>query len=209
VGRRHLAPAVLRSASLGRDAGGYIAGTVKITLGPARVADGWTCRPIPQDGWPDRSSDLVWLEVGHVVEGSVMRLELVLALPRQARSVVVARHLVRAAMVEMGVTDECGHDLEVAVSEACTNVLEQTGPSQELELRLQVLEDRCVLRVVDIGQQRRRLRLALPAYPLDDDVQPGRGLQLLRALADRVGFATLPERGAVVSLEKRLVYPQP
>jgi hypothetical protein len=72
-----------------------------------------------------------------------------------------------------------------------------------------VLEDRCVLRVVDIGQQRRRLRLALPAYPLDDDVQPGRGLQLLRALADRVGFATLPERGAVVSLEKRLVYPQP
>jgi anti-sigma regulatory factor (Ser/Thr protein kinase) len=138
-----------------------------------------------------------------------MQLELALALPRQARSVVVARHLVRAAMVEVGVTDECRHDIEVAVSEACTNVLEQTGPSQEWELRLQVLEDRCVLRVVDIGQQRRRLRLALPAYPSDEDAQPGRGVQLLRALADRVGFATLPERGAVVSLEKRLVYTQP
>jgi anti-sigma regulatory factor (Ser/Thr protein kinase) len=138
-----------------------------------------------------------------------MRLELALALPRQARSVAVARHLVRAAMVEMGVTDDCVHDIEVAASEACTNVLEQTGPSQEWELRLQVLDDRCVLRVVDIGQQRRRLRLALPAYPSDEDAQPGRGLQLLRALADRVGFATLPERGAVVSLEKRLVYPRP
>jgi serine/threonine-protein kinase RsbW len=138
-----------------------------------------------------------------------MQLELALALPRQARSVVIARHLVRAAMVEMGVTDECVHDIEVAVSEACTNVLEQTGPSQEWELRMQVLEDRCVLRVVDIGQQRRRLRLALPAYPSDEDAQPGRGVQLLRALADRVGFATLPERGTVVSLEKRLVYTQP
>jgi hypothetical protein len=44
-----------------------------------------------------------------------MRLELVLALPRQARSVMVAWHLVRAAMVEMGVTDECVHHIEVPV----------------------------------------------------------------------------------------------
>jgi hypothetical protein len=59
--------------------------------------------------------------------------------PGPVGGMVVARHLVRAAMVEMGVADECVHDIEVAVSEACTNVLEQTGPSQEWELRLQVL----------------------------------------------------------------------
>lgn len=138
-----------------------------------------------------------------------MQLELTIALPRQPRSVVVARHLVRAAMVEMGVRDDCVHEIEVAVSEACTNVLEHAGPSEEYEVRLQVLEDRCVLRVVDIGQVRRRLRLALAADPADEDAVDGEGMLLMQALADRVGLATLPERGTVVSLEKRLVYAGP
>jgi serine/threonine-protein kinase RsbW len=137
-----------------------------------------------------------------------MRLELTLVLPRQASSVVVARHLVRAAMVEMGVSDDCVHEIELAASEACTNVLESAGPSEEYEVRLQVLDDRCVLRVVDIGQLRRRLRLALAADP-DDDAVAGDGVLLMQALADRVGLATLPERGTVVSFEKRLVYAQP
>jgi serine/threonine-protein kinase RsbW len=138
-----------------------------------------------------------------------MQLELTIALPRQPRSVVVARHLVRAAMVEMGVSDDCVHEIEVTVSEACTNVLEHAGPSEEYEVRLQVLEDRCVFRVVDIGQLRRRLRLALAADPSDEDAVDGEGMRLMQALADRVGLATLPERGTVVSLEKRLVYAQP
>ena len=138
-----------------------------------------------------------------------MQLELTIALPRQPRSVVVARHLVRAAMMEMGVSDDCVHEIEVAVSEACTNVLEHAGPSAEYEVRLQVLEDRCVLRVVDIGQLRRRLRLALASDPADEDAVDGDGVLLMQALADRVGLATLPERGTVVSLEKRLVYAEP
>jgi serine/threonine-protein kinase RsbW len=139
----------------------------------------------------------------------VVQLELTVALPRQVRSVAVARHLVRAAMVEMGVRDDCVDEIEVAVSEACTNVLEHAGSSEEYEVRLQVLEDRCVLRVVDIGQLRRRLRLAFAADPVDEDAVEAESLLLMQAMADRVGLATLPERGAVVSLEKRLVYAQP
>ncbi len=49
----------------------------------------------------------------------------------------------------------------------------------------------------------------MPAEPPDGEVERGRGLVLMRALVDRVGFAPLEERGTVVSLEKRLDYTDP
>ena len=119
-----------------------------------------------------------------------MRLELAVSLPHERRSVPIARHVVRAAMANLGVTPTCVHDIEVALSEACTNVLEHAGAPDEYEVRLQVDDDRCVLRVVDVGERPDRL-------------------VLMRALVDRVGFAPLEERGTVVSLEKRLDYTDP
>jgi serine/threonine-protein kinase RsbW len=50
-----------------------------------------------------------------------VQLELALSLPREQRSVPVARHLVRAAMRTLGVDADCTSDVEVALSEACTN----------------------------------------------------------------------------------------
>src|SRR6266540_612067 len=101
-----------------------------------------------------------------------MRLELAVSLPHERRSVPIARHVVRAAMANLGVTPTCVHDIEVALSEACTNVLEHADAP-------------------------------------DGEVERGRGLVLMRALVDRVGFAPLEERGTVVSLEKRLDYTDP
>lgn len=133
-----------------------------------------------------------------------MRLELTVSLPHEGRSVPVARHIVRAAMSNLGVTSSCVHDVEVALSEACTNVLQHAEVSHEYEVRLQVEDERCVLRVVDVGRRPGHLRLDIPTEPPDGEVEHGRGLLLMRALVDRVGFAELEERGTVVSLEKRL-----
>lgn len=138
-----------------------------------------------------------------------MRLELAVALPHERRSVPIARHVVRAAVANLGVTASCVHDIEVALSEACTNVLQHAGASDKYEVRLEVDDDRCVLRVVDLGDSPGRLRLDVPGDPPGGDVEHGRGLLLMHALVDRVGFATLNEHGTVVSLEKQLDYAEP
>jgi anti-sigma regulatory factor (Ser/Thr protein kinase) len=49
-----------------------------------------------------------------------VQLELALPLPREQRSVPVARNLVRAAMRTLGVDADCTSDVEVALSEAYT-----------------------------------------------------------------------------------------
>jgi serine/threonine-protein kinase RsbW len=119
-----------------------------------------------------------------------MRLELAVALPHERRSVPIARHIVRAAMANLGVSSSCVYDIEVALSEACTNVVQHAGVKDQYEVRLNVDDDRCVLRVVDIGESPSRLRVLL----------------LMRTLVDTVGFDSFPEQGTVVSLEKQLVY---
>jgi anti-sigma regulatory factor (Ser/Thr protein kinase) len=65
------------------------------------------------------------------------------------------------------------------------------------------------LRVVDVGERPGHLRLDTPIDPPAGEIEHGRGLLLMRALVDRVGFAEVEERGTVVSLEKRLVYTHP
>ena len=62
-----------------------------------------------------------------------MELSLVLCLPRDEKTVQVARHIVRHAMREVGVAAECVSDVEVALSEACTNVLVHSGPGDEYD----------------------------------------------------------------------------
>src|SRR6266496_3543903 len=115
-----------------------------------------------------------------------MRLELAVSLPHERRSVPIARHVVRAAVANLGVTASCVHDIEVALSEACTNVLQHAGASDKYEVRL------------DVGDSPGRLRLDVSGDPPGGDVEHGRGLLLMHALVDRVGFATLNEHGTVV-----------
>jgi serine/threonine-protein kinase RsbW len=45
-----------------------------------------------------------------------------------------------------------------------------------------------------------------PGRAPDGEAEHGRGLLVMRALMDRVGFRLLPGAGSVVSLEKRLTY---
>ena len=133
-----------------------------------------------------------------------MRIELVVALPHERRSVPIVRHIVRAAMADLGVSAACVYDIEVAVSEACTNVVQHAGCSDKYEVRLSVEDDRCVLRIVDVGEHPDELHI--PSDPPGGEVEHGRGLLLMRTLVDTVGFESFQEQGTIVSLEKELDY---
>ena len=133
-----------------------------------------------------------------------MEILLSLSLPRDADSVAVARHIVRHALAEVGVTDDCTHDVELALGEACSNVLLHSGPGEEYDVRLELDERRCELRVVDVG----RGFEANGQQHADQDPQAerGRGLGVMSALVDKVQFVTRPAAGTVVHLQKRLAY---
>jgi serine/threonine-protein kinase RsbW len=134
-----------------------------------------------------------------------MELALSLRLPRDRQSVAVARHIVRHAVEEIGVAPECVYDIELSLSEACTNVLLHSGSGDLYDVRVDLEDERCTIRVVDAGHGFDQAMLP-PAVPAAEAEQ-GRGLLLMTALVDRVRFtAKQPRNGTVVSMEKALVY---
>jgi serine/threonine-protein kinase RsbW len=133
-----------------------------------------------------------------------MELSLALTLPRDEQTVPVARHIVRNAMEQVGVESDCVYDFELAMSEACTNVLLHSGPGDQYVVRLD-MEDRIGrIRVIDVGRGFDSARLQA-ADPLPE-AERGRGLGLMYALVDRVQLTTRPEDGTVVTLQKGLTY---
>ena len=133
-----------------------------------------------------------------------MELSLALTLPRDEQTVSVARHIVRNAMDQVGVEETCVYDFELALSEACTNVLLHSGPGDRYVVRLD-LEDRIgVIRVIDVGRGFDSARLQADDPLLE--AERGRGLGLMQALVDRADFTSRPEAGTIVTLEKVLTY---
>jgi serine/threonine-protein kinase RsbW len=133
-----------------------------------------------------------------------MELSLALTLPRDEQTVAVARHIVRNAMEQVGVEESCVYDIELALSEACTNVLLHSGPGDQYKVRLD-LEDRLgVIRVIDVGRGFDSARLQ--AEGTVPEAERGRGVGLMQALVDRVDFTSRREAGTIVTLEKTLDY---
>ena len=133
-----------------------------------------------------------------------MEFSLALTLPRDEQTVPVARHIVRNALEQVGVEETCVDDLELALSEACTNVLVHSGPGDRYVVRLE-LEDRLgLIRVLDVG--RGFDSAMLPAGGALPEDERGRGLGVMQALVDRVDFTSRPEAGTIVTLEKLLTY---
>ena len=133
-----------------------------------------------------------------------MELSLALTLPRDELTVPVARHIVRNAMAQVGVEETCIYDTELALSEACTNVLLHSGPGDQYVVRLDLEDTLGVIRVIDVGH-------GFDSANLQDEdalleAERGRGLVLMQALVDRVDFTSRPEAGTIVTLEKVLTY---
>lgn len=134
-----------------------------------------------------------------------MEIHFSLCLPRDEESVPVVRHICRDALGELGVERDCVGDVELAVTEACTNVLKHAaGTGDEYEVTVAIVEDDCVIRVIDSGA-------GFDHEAVDREVaaehaaESGRGVFLMAALVDNLKFTSKPEIGTVVHLEKKLL----
>ena len=129
-----------------------------------------------------------------------MQIQLSLSLPRDEMSVPVSRHIAAQALATLGVEPECVSDIEVALTEACTNVLDHVGADDEYDVTMRVRGDLCVIEVIDTGHGFDAAMLGLRDAELT--AEEGRGIQVMRALVDRVRFVNRPEEGTIVHLEK-------
>jgi serine/threonine-protein kinase RsbW len=92
-------------------------------------------------------------------------------------------------------------DIELALTEACSNVLRHSEAGSEYEVRLEINLDTVVIAVQDMGPgvpQDVRDRMAA-----DDDAETGRGIPLMRALVDNLSF-DYADGGSIVRMERRL-----
>lgn len=133
-----------------------------------------------------------------------VHLTLSLTLPRDEMTVPVARHVVRSSMREVGVDANCVSDIEIALTEACTNVLDHAAAGDEYEVAVGLDDATCVIEVIDTGRGFDADRLG--HAEADPSAEEGRGIQLIRALVDRVHFRSRAEAGTVVRLEKELEF---
>src|SRR4051794_41917216 len=99
-------------------------------------------------------------------------------------------------MRTLGVADQCLMDIELALTEACTNVLDHATAGDEYEVVAGVDDSRCVIEVVDTGRGFDADHLG--HAEADPSAEEGRGIQLIRALVDRVHFRSRPEAGMIV-----------
>jgi serine/threonine-protein kinase RsbW len=131
-----------------------------------------------------------------------MEIKLTLALPRDELSVPVVRRVLKSSMETLGVEDEVISDIELALTEAVTNVLDHAAQGDEYEVSAGIDGDVCVIEVVDRGAGFDSGELGHDdAHP---DAEEGRGIQIMRALVDKVTFDNVGREGTVVHLEKKL-----
>ena len=137
-----------------------------------------------------------------------LEVNLSLCLPRDELSVPVVRHICRYALGEVGVEQGCVDDIQIALTEACTNVLDHVTAGEAYEVYIDIDERRCSIRVKDAGRgfDFEESAQGQPRPKSDTNAESGRGLELISALVDRMRFVTVPDDGMVVHLEKDLEF---
>lgn len=133
-----------------------------------------------------------------------MEIKFTLQLPRDALSVPVVRRVLNSSMKTLGVEEDCLTDIEIALTEACTNVLDHATMGDEYEVVAGLDDSSCIIEVIDTGRGFDADRLG--HSEADPSAEEGRGIQLIRALVDRVQFRSRPEDGMIVHLEKELQF---
>jgi serine/threonine-protein kinase RsbW len=131
-----------------------------------------------------------------------MEIKLTLALPRDELSVPVVRRVLKQSMEILGVEPECISDIQLALTEACSNVLNHAVDAEEYEVSAGIDGDICVIEVVDRGAGFDSAELG--HSDAEDSAEGGRGIQIMRALVDRVEFESSRPEGTLVRLQKQL-----
>ena len=136
-----------------------------------------------------------------------MEISQSLCLPRDNSTVPLVRHLCKFVLWQIGVTAPCIGDIEVAVTEACANVVEHTAGDDEYEVHVTITDSQCEIRVVDVGHGFDADALGDPSG--DGKAERGRGVHLMRSLVDNIKFESEPEAGTIVHLVKTLAFDGP
>lgn len=132
-----------------------------------------------------------------------MEFKLTLALPRDSLTIPVVRHLLTDFLSALGVDDECREDVRLAITEACTNVLDHAVEGDDYEVSCRITSELCIIEIVDRGHG---FDPATVGRQHDLSAEAGRGIELMRALVDRIAFTNRPEAGTIVHLEKKLAW---
>jgi len=131
-----------------------------------------------------------------------MHIDVAICLPRESETVALVRSAVGETLRTFGVEPDCVEDIRLAVSEACTNVVDHAGTDDEYEVQVHVDQDTCVIDVRNTGSGFDAAELeGVPADPLS---ARGRGVAIMRAVMDNVGFHSEAESGTIVHLVRAL-----
>ena len=129
----------------------------------------------------------------------------ILKIRSELSEVARARAWVSTLAHRAGLSSQEGYELQLAVSEACTNAIEHAyGMEKGHKVELSAWIDRCAIRLTirDFGR-----KLDLNRYQEPDLENPpagGYGIYLLRQLMDEVLFDTSHNEGTAVTLIKRV-----
>jgi serine/threonine-protein kinase RsbW len=139
---------------------------------------------------------------GPAGRAAAVLLDVAVCLPHEAETVRLIRRVVKSALRSFRVTEECIDDVCLALSEACTNVIDHAVVGDEYEVRVQIDEQNCTLSVKNTGHgfDAAGLRGVMP----DPSSPRGRGVAIMRTLMDEVDFDSGEETGTIVHLVKAL-----
>lgn len=120
-----------------------------------------------------------------------------LRIPGEAQYLFLVRTVVTALARDAGLPEIEVDKIEVAVDEACTNVLDHAyrnmKPKPPIDLEIHIGEDRMVVDVIDYGKPFDFSRYAPPRFPdhwLDGQTR-GVGLYLIHQCMEKVMYETL------------------
>ena len=85
-------------------------------------------------------------------EEATVDVRFCLMFPRETLSVPVMRRVLGDTLRRLGVDEDCIGDLLLAVTEACTNVLQHGGPGHRYEVVASIGGNGCLVEVLDSGR---------------------------------------------------------
>lgn len=133
-----------------------------------------------------------------------MLIDMAVCLPQEAKTVALVRTAISNTLSLIGVDQDCVDDIALAVSEACTNVVQHAATEDEYEVAVRVDDSRCTISVKNTGGGFDAAALA-GTMP-DPDSPRGRGVAIMRTLMDGIDFTSTQEAGTIVNLVRNLTF---
>ena len=131
-----------------------------------------------------------------------MRVQIALSLPREELSVPLTRHVMSTALLTAGAQPACVHDVEVALSEACTNAVQHAVDGVSYEVGITISDEQVTIDVIDSGSGFGQHQISRQEQ--HPEAEEGRGFALMHALSDLALFDSLEVDGGSVHLSKQL-----